>query len=76
MEGLSPRAKLALQAEWVHGLIAECAATGDQVAAQILGEDYQETALRLLVRFGPGKVERAIKAPPDQSEPLKRLGIQ
>jgi hypothetical protein len=52
-EKLPPAEQLARRADASHDALSWHAEQGDPVAAQILGEDYTETALKLLVHLGP-----------------------
>jgi hypothetical protein len=48
--------QLHARAALVHGLIVARAASGDVDSQEIESEDYQETALKLLVRYGAEKL--------------------
>jgi hypothetical protein len=52
-ERLPPAEQLARRAGDAHQTLSRHAEQGDPVAAQIIGADYTETALKLLVHLGP-----------------------
>jgi hypothetical protein len=54
---LPPLAQLHARAALVHQVVATAAASGEPKAQEILGRDYQETALRLLVGAGTKHLE-------------------
>jgi hypothetical protein len=70
LEGLPPRAQLHARAAMIHRSLAAMAVDGHPTAKQLVGDDYQETALNLLVRFGVERVERARELSPEGLAPL------
>jgi hypothetical protein len=62
LKGLPLAAQLHLRARQQHDYIRRLAESGDQDAALLLGSNYGETALNLMVLLGLSVVEAARKA--------------
>ncbi len=65
---LGPSAQLRVRADLVHEVIAGQAAQGNREAEEMLGDHFEETALKVLVRYGSGNLK-----PEDEVLPFLRI---